>query len=212
MPANHMSNGKAAAALVALFLSAAIMPYLTAKDPAAAPAAAKPVAALGVGSVAGFLVQRLVSPQAKPGPEEKWQQIRETRTVVARTGDMLEVRIEEDYGPGTQPAVRTEKIVATPDLPEPLKAGAAARSGAAALAKGPDGVPHRTWVGRESVTTAAGTFDCVRVAVEIVQISSGTHLDEWYAPGLPWPVKSSSVTGAGATRYMKCELVKLERK
>ena len=67
MPHKRSSNRPTPAALAALFLSAAAMPYLTATEPAAATAAAKPVAALGVGSVAEFLVQRLVSPNAKPG-------------------------------------------------------------------------------------------------------------------------------------------------
>ena len=67
MPHKRSSNRKTPVALAALLLSAASMPYLTAKEPAAATAAAKPVAALGVGSVAEFLVQRLVSPNAKPG-------------------------------------------------------------------------------------------------------------------------------------------------
>jgi hypothetical protein len=201
----------------AMLMGAAAMP-VWAQGSAPAAAATKPVPALGPGSVAEFDVQRLVTPNAKPGPNEKWQQIHEKRTVVARAGDTLEVRVEEDFGAGTQPSVHTEKIAAVPDLPTPRKAAADGRApaepnqGGGVKAKGIDGMPQRTWAGRETVTTPAGAFECTRVAVEIVQMSSGTHIDEWYAAGLPWPVKSSSVTGAGATHFVKSELVKLERK
>ena len=170
-----------------------------------------PEPVLGAGSVAEFHVQRLVSTSKTPPPSETWQQIHETHTVLSQQGGMLEIRIEEDFGTGTQPSVRTEKIAAVPDLPPPALPGAA-NGGSVGRAPGPDGVPRRTWVGREIITTPAGTFECVHIAVEIVQISSGTHIDEWYTAGLPWPVRSSSVTGAGATHYAKSELVTLRRK
>jgi hypothetical protein len=176
--------------------------------PAPTPAVA---AALGPGSVAEFDVQRLVSPSSKPAPSEKWQQIHEKRTVVSRSGGSLEVRVEEDFGPGIRPAVRTERVAAVPDLPAPPRTRADNKEGAV-RGSAPDGIPYRTWVGRETITTPAGTFECTRIAVEITQISSGTHIDEWYAEGLPWPVRSSSVTGAGAVHYVKSELVKLQRK
>jgi hypothetical protein len=166
---------------------------------------------LGPGSVAEFDVKRLVSASSKPAPSDTWQQIHEKRTVLSRAAGTLEVRVEEDFGPGTQPSVRTERVAAVPDLP-------AAPKGASDVAAGgirhsaPDGVPYRTWVGRETIVTPAGTFECTRIAVEITQISSGTHIDEWYADGLPWPVRSSSVTGAGATHFARSELVKLDRR
>jgi hypothetical protein len=172
----------------------------------------RPPATLGPGSVAEFNVQRLVSTSKSPSPSDRWQQIHETRTVLSQKAAMLEIRIEEDFGPGTQPTVRTEIIAAVPELPAPATRGGDARTGDLSQATGPDGLPRRTWVGRETVTTLAGTFPCVHIAVEIVQMSSGTHIDEWYAAGLPWPVRSSSVTGAGATHYVKSELVKLQRK
>ena len=171
-----------------------------------------PPPVLGAGSVAEFNVQRLVSTSRNPSPAEKWQQIHETRTVLSQQGGMLEIRIEENFGAGTQPSVRTEKIAAVPDLPAPPAPSGAANGGGVGRATGPDGIPRRTWVGRETITTPAGTFECVHIAVEIVQISSGTHIDEWYTAGLPWPVRSSSVTGAGATHYAKSELVTLRRK
>ena len=191
-----------------ILIAAASAPGQTGRAPSSSTVSA---VTLGPGSVAEFEVQRLVSPSSKPTPSEKWQQIRERRTVVSRLAGMLEVRVEEDFGPGTQPAVRTEKIAAAPDLPAPPRRPSVANPGDVRGAN-PDGIPQRTWVGREIITTPAGTFECTRIAVEITQISSGTHIDEWYVSGLPWPVRSSSVTGAGATHYVKSELVKLERK
>jgi hypothetical protein len=172
----------------------------------------RPPATLGPGSVAEFNVQRLVTVSKSPLPSDKWQQIHETRTVLSQEAGILEIRIDENFGAGTQPSVRTEKIAAVPELPAPAAWGGDANAGNLSQATGPDGVPRRTWVGREMITTPAGAFDCVHIVVEIVQMSSGTHIDEWYAAGLPWPVRSSSVTGAGATHYVKSELVKLQRK
>jgi len=195
--------------LCCLFLIAAATALgQTGRAPASSASAA---ATLGPGSVAEFDVRRLVSPSSKPAPSETWQQIHEKRTVLSRAAGMLEVRVEEDFGPGTQPSVRTERIAAVPDLPAAPKRASAVPAGGV-RGSAPDGVPYRTWVGRETIVTPAGTFECTRIAVEITQISSGTHIDEWYADGLPWPVRSFSVTGAGATHFSKSELVKLERK
>ena len=192
-----------------LAVSAAADPgQVQAPDPHAARVAKTP--ALGPGSVAEFDVQRLVSLNRTPGPSEKWQHIRERRTILSQAGGMIVVRIEENFGPGTQPSERTETIAAAPGLPAQPGPSESANADGARRATGPDGVPRRAWVGRETITTPAGTFECTRIAVEIVQMSSGTHIDEWYAAGLPWPVRSSSVTGAGATHFVKTELVKLE--
>jgi hypothetical protein len=190
----------------------AICSCLAAGAPAGPSGNQVPPPVLGPGSVAEFNVQRLVSTSRTPSPAEKWQQIYETRTVLSQKAGMLEIRIEENFGPGTQPSVRMERIAAVPELPAPATRSGDAKTGDLSQATGPDGVPRRTWVGRETITTPAGTFECVHVAVEIVQLSSGTHIDEWYATGLPWPVRSSSVTGAGATHYVKSELVKLQRR